>query len=141
MKIRISGYLRVLVRLTRGTVSVSLACAQKRLDGFLKECINGACRFGSLQQLKVAPRLVHVSGNLLAQGIDGGELNLIAQPLQKVDLYLGLRSQLYRMEIQQMCLDGKGFDSECWSLADVRHGVEAFLRNSRSSDINAISGN
>jgi hypothetical protein len=45
----------------------------------------------SSQQPKIPPGLFHIAGNLFAQRIHGGELNLVANPLHEVDFNFGFR--------------------------------------------------
>src|ERR1035438_857585 len=59
-------------------------------------------RSDRLQQPKIASRLVHVLGDLLAQRFHRRKLDLGPQPLQENQFQLRLRQQLDGMEIQQV---------------------------------------
>src|ERR1700739_99827 len=56
-------------------------------------------------QMKIPPRLLHISCNLLSQRIDRRKLELLSNALQKQHLDFGLRRQFNRMEIQKVGLD------------------------------------
>ncbi|SPE44310.1 hypothetical protein SBA7_340001 [Candidatus Sulfotelmatobacter sp. SbA7] len=62
---------------------------------------------GPVEQVEIAAGLFHVPGDLITQGVNGRELDFVAQPLQKMNFDCGLRSQLQRMEVQQMGFDGE----------------------------------
>jgi hypothetical protein len=57
--------------------------------------------------MEISPRLCHVSRNLLAQLSHGREFHFVPQPFQETNLDLGLRSQLKRVKVQKMCLNGE----------------------------------
>src|SRR5271166_6176726 len=58
-----------------------------------------------LQEPEIAARLVHVFGDLLAQGLHRRELDLRPQPLQENQLQLCLGQQFDGMEIQDVTLN------------------------------------
>src|SRR5258708_177074 len=93
------------------------------------------------QQMKISARLLHVMRDLLAQGLDGRKLDLIAHAVEKTDLDFALRSQVNRMEVQQVRLDGKRLRAERRTIANIGHGLKALASNARPCDVNAVFGN
>src|SRR5262249_50954179 len=81
---------------------------------------------------------MHIFGDLLAQGLNGGEFDFSAQAAQEKNLDRGLSRELDGMKVQQVGLDGEGIGPERRTVANVRHGVKAFSVDDRARDVNTI---
>jgi len=92
------------------------------------------------QQMKIPPRLLHIASNLLAQRIDGRELDFVAQAVEKADFDFRFRRQFNGVEIEQMGLDGKQFCAEGRTVADIRGRIENFCSYASPGGINTVLG-
>lgn len=57
------------------------------------------------QKMEVSAGSVHIARYLFAQRIHRGEFNLIAQALQKINLYFRVGRQFYGMKVQKVSFD------------------------------------
>lgn len=57
--------------------------------------------------MEITPSFLHILGDLFSQDFDGGEFDLITQPLQEMNLNFCLWREFDGMEVQQMGFDGK----------------------------------
>src|SRR5437764_15144472 len=92
------------------------------------------------QQMKIPSRLLYIPGNLFAQRIDGRELDLIPQSLQKTDLHFRVRRQFDGMEVQQVRLNGEQLGPEGRTIPYVGHRIKALRCHARPRDVNAVFG-
>jgi hypothetical protein len=64
-----------------------------------------ARRSAHLLQVKIPSGLLHIPGDLVAESLDGRELNFFTYMVEEMQLDFGLRGQLNGMKIQQVSFD------------------------------------
>jgi hypothetical protein len=57
--------------------------------------------------VKISAGFLHIAGNLLAQSVNRGEFDFIAQALQEADFDFGLGSEFDGMKVKQMSFNRK----------------------------------
>src|SRR5580700_830171 len=113
-------------------------CIEKVAAGGVLASASSVCE--PAKQVKKAPGVFYILCDLGAQGVNGGKLDFVAQPLQKMDFYFGLRRQLYRMKVQQVSFHSEGISPESGTIADVGDGIETLLCHSRAGDVHTVLG-
>src|SRR5215470_4524960 len=84
---------------------------------------------------------MHVAGDLLAQSLNRGKLDLVAHTPEKGEFDGSVGSEIDGMEVQQMAFDGEGISAKSRPGAHVSDGVETFVADAGPGDVDAICGN
>ena len=109
------------------------ACNRVKLEtsGFIIQLMHSRNEPCPSQPPQILLRLPHIPPNLLFQRFDRRKLDLIAQPIQKINFNFRLRRKFQRMKIQQVGFDGKRIAAKRRTVPDIRDRVKAFVLSRR----------